>query len=254
MHALAVVPVAGAEERLETALMRILGRSAYEIRARIQNVGHPLFVTSFADAAAAADAHERLAAYNFETYLLGPLDTEADGGRFLVRRFELQGEKLLVESTGGERLALPYGSVELLLRGTRSVTSTQMQTVERSKFSAVNTVLTGGLVTSARVKVRQKVEREAREGFLHAYAPGLPPVVFRESWMQYMGLGANLKSTSLLNFLHTQGEIRQRSTGALYDERLLTRAIQANILGPALSPTRHLDLAISLLTRVLRKE
>lgn len=253
MHALAVVPVAGAEERLETALGRILGRSAYEIRARIPKAGQPVVLTSFADRATAEDACESLAAYGFETHLLGPQETESDPGRFLVRRFELRDEALVAESGVGERLEIPYAEVALLLRGTRAVTSSRMQTVERRKFSAVHTVLTGGLVTSVRTKVRQKTEQEAREGFLHAYAPGLPPVVFRESRLQYMGLGASLQSTGLLNFLHTQAEIRQRSTGALYDERLLTRAIQASILGPALSPTRHLDLAITLLARVLRE-
>lgn len=252
MHALTVVPVAGAEERLETALVRILGRSVYEMRTRLGKGNHPVVLTSFADRAAAEDAHERLEAYGFETYLLGPQETETEEGRFLVRRFELRDEVLVAQSTGGERLEVPYSAVELLLRGTRATASSQMETVEKRKFSALRTVLSGGLVTSARVKVREKVEQEAREGFLHVYASGLPPVVLREGRVQFGGLGEQLRSTRHENFLHAQDVIRQRSSRARYDDRLLTRAIQAKILGPALPPIRHLDLAISLLARVLR--
>lgn len=252
MDLLAVVPVAGAEERLEAALARVLGRSAYEVRSRTRHAAGPVVVASFADRGQAADIAESLAAYGFETHLVGAPEAESDARRFLVRRFELQEAALVAEAASGEGRTVPYAEVDLLLRGTYATTRTEMKNVERRRFSAARTLLTGGLVTSRTTITRREVQHEAREGFLHLYAAGREPLAFREGKLQYQGLGAELKPTRLLNFLHTIAQLQQRCPGALYDERLLTRGVQAQILGPALSPTRHLDLAISVLVRYLR--
>lgn len=253
MHVLAVVPVAGAEERLSTALSRILGRSVYEVSQRIGHGVGPVVVASFGDPTAARDADESLAAYGFETHLIGTSDAESDAGRFLVRRFAFTGDGIEAETGTGERLSVPYGGIQMVLRGTYAVANTELETVERRRFSAVRTLLSGGLVMSRTTKVSREVTHEERAGFLHVYASGRPPVVFREGQLQYQGLGAALKPTRALNFLHTVTEIQRRNPRAIYDERLLSRATQVQILGPSLPPLDHLDLAISLLVRFLAR-
>lgn len=46
--------------------------------------------------------------------------------------------------------------------------------------------------------------------------------------------------------------VRRLAAQARYDDRLLQRAGQARMLGPALNPESHLDLACEILARTLR--
>ena len=94
---------------------------------------------------------------------------------------------------------------------------------------------------------------EEREGFLHLYARGMPPLAWREDRLQYRSLGKALLPSRHANFAQVVAELRRRCPAAAYDERLATRAGQAQLLGPTLSTDDHLDVAISVLAAALRK-
>lgn len=70
--------------------------------------------------------------------------------------------------------------------------------------------------------------------------------------LTYESFGPRRQPSRAANFAVLVAELRRRCPAAVYDERLLTRAGQARVLGPALSPGEHRDVAITLLVRVLR--
>jgi hypothetical protein len=65
-------------------------------------------------------------------------------------------------------------------------------------------------------------------------------------------LGAALQQTRQANFSYLLEELRRHRADARYDDRLLTRAGQVQLLGPSLSPEQYLDIATSLLAKLLK--
>ena len=107
-------------------------------------------------------------------------------------------------------------------------------------------------MTTKSVKVTQQSRTDVREGFIYLYPGKLRPLVFLESELLYDSLGPALRPTRAANFAFVLEELRRRRPGAVYDDRLLSKAGQARLLGPMFEPERHLDIAISLLSRSLR--
>ena len=92
---------------------------------------------------------------------------------------------------------------------------------------------------------------EERRHFLLLHSGARPVLVFNEMELLYDGLGSARQLTRQANFLILIGELRRRSPAARFDERLLNRAGQVQLLGPAFSPEDHLPLAAALLARSL---
>jgi hypothetical protein len=76
-------------------------------------------------------------------------------------------------------------------------------------------------------------------------------VVFHATGLNYQSLGTALQPSVAANFAQLIERLRQAAPHARYDDRLANRAGRARILGPSLKD-RHLDIAVSLLARVLR--
>jgi len=95
-------------------------------------------------------------------------------------------------------------------------------------------------------------EAKDRERFLYIYAPDRQAVVFREYALQYDSLGRALQLSLAANFNHVVAELKRLSPDAMFDDRLLNRANQAQMLGPLFKPEEHLDIATSLLAKVFR--
>jgi hypothetical protein len=97
----------------------------------------------------------------------------------------------------------------------------------------------------------EQVTTEDRDDFIQLYCDGRPPVVFHATGLNYQSLGTALQPSVAANFLQLVERLRRGSPQARYDDRLANRAGRARILGPLLKD-RHLDIAVSLLARVLR--
>ena len=128
----------------------------------------------------------------------------------------------------------------------------ELQTTENRKFSAGRALMTGGLVASKTTRKLEKVTTEQRDDFLHLYGDGRPPLVFRASAVTYQSLGPALQPSISANFNYLVETLRRACVHAPYDERLTNRQARARVLGPSLTEN-HLDIAISLLARVLRR-
>ena len=250
MHIVAVHRLQGSEEELARKLAAALGITPYEARSRVRAPeGGPVIVARFAAAEPAAQCVRRLQEAGFSVLQLDTETAEENGEGTLVRRLRL-GEQALQAITREETpLTLPYAEVTLLLRGFGITSHTTTETTRERKFSLGRAIATQGLSTRKTVKKVEERTAEHREAFLHLYAPGRPPLLLRQGELVFEGAGAEQKLSREANFAHLCSELRRRCPAARWDERLLTRAGQAQLLGPGFAPETHLELAIALLAR-----
>lgn len=253
MNVVAIHYAPGKGEALVPALAEATDKTLYEVRARLSSPeGGPAVVANFGEIEPAWAFTGRLRVNGVVPILLTPEDVESDAQRFLVRTFHLGEEGVTATSRRGETAELPYREIDLILRGVRIEERVELQTTESRKFSPGRALMTGGLVASKTTRNLQQVRTEQRDDFLHLYAEGKPPLVFRASAVNYQSLGPALQPSVTANFSYLVDALRQAAPHAPYDERLTNRQARARVLGPSLTEN-HLDIAVSLLARVLRR-
>lgn len=239
MNIVAVHYAPGQGEAMVETLAGALDKTLYEARARLSAPeGGPVVVASFAEIEPAWVFAGRLRVNGIRPILLTPDDIESDAQRFLVRGFELGERGITAVSRRGETAEIAWRDVDLLLRGARIAKKVELED-------------TGGFqMTRARRQPRQ-VTREERDDFFHLYSMGHPPLVFRANELDYRSLGPALRPSASENFGLLLAELRRLLPHARYDERLVNRLSRARVLGPSLTED-HLDIAVSLVARVLR--
>lgn len=242
----------GGGERLVQPLAEALDKTVYETRARLSDPeGGPAVVASYAQIEAAWACAGRLRVNGIPPILLTPEEVETDARRFVVRAFELGERGVTAVSRRGETAEVPYGEIDLLLRGVRVDERTDVKTTEERKFSAGRALLTGGLMLTKTTRKLEQVTTEDREDFFHLYSQGRTPLAFRARSINYQSLGRALQPSTSANFAFLLEELRRSLPRARYDERLTSSHGRARVLGPGLGEG-HLDVAVSLLARVLR--
>jgi hypothetical protein len=241
------------EDRLSKALAAALGRTVYEARSRLRvPKGGPSIVAFFQDIEKAEDCAAKLRTNGFDTVILMHDEIESDKARFLARSLEFTVGSLSSESCQNQNIILPYRDIRLMLYGTGIIVRTETETVKERKFSMGRALMTSGLIMTKSTSREIQTEEEKRERFLYVYAPDRQMVVLRENALQYESLGKALQPSRTANFNYVVAELRKRCPDALFDDRLLNRGGQAQMLGPSFNPEEHLDLAVSLLAKVLR--
>ena len=253
MYIVAIDDLGEDREGIARALSEALGTIFYDalIRVRVPGKG-PLIVAAYAEKNIALEKTEKLRVAGFRTLVLGQDEVETDGESTIVRRFLFGDAGLEIEARTGDAVRIEYNLIDTIIRGTRIVQTTETETMKEQKFAAGRAILTGGLMMTKSVKINQQSRTDVREGFIYLYPGKLCPLVFLESELLYDSLGPALRPTRVANFAFVLEEIRRRCPGAVYDDRLLSKAGQARLLGPMFEPGRHLDIAVTLLSRSLR--
>jgi hypothetical protein len=238
-------------DALARTLAESLGKNLPEARTRLL-AGGPLVVASFLELEPATARADALRSRGIADLLvIRGSEIETDAGRCFARHFEL-GDRGLSVADRQRILEIPYGEIELLLRGTRLEAQTTRDKPSTREFSLARTVMSGGLMITRPVAAVRGSRAEERTGFLHLYAGERPVVALREVDLLFQSLGAELRLSRQANFQYLVAELRRRAPAAIYDERLVQRGGQVQLLGPGLSPDRHLDVALSVLARILR--
>ncbi len=251
MHVVAICSWKEETAELVQALAGALGITVFEARPRMIG-GGPSVVGSFADPEMAAALAKKLNMIGFATLVVDAAAVRGRAGHLNARRFELDERSLRIETGDGQRAEIPWLEIDLLLPGTSIVGSSETKTVTERKFSVGKTLLSGGIPLTKKIERQEEVVTEERGKVLYLYAGKLPPVFFSQNGMSYDGFGPAMKMSRELNFNHLLSELRRLSPGAGYDDRLLNRAGQVRVLGPALNPETNLDLAAEILARALR--
>ncbi len=250
MFAVVIDRVTGDVGEAARALASALDKTAYEVRPSLQVPGGgPAVVAVHAEAETASAVAARLRDSGFASGIVAVRDPLPD--LLVARRFDLGDSALGIESRESPSIAIAWTDVDVLLRGTRMTQVEHTETVRETKLSVGRTLLSDGLVnTRTETPTRTRTTTDGDE-FLLVFA-GPTVVALREHEMQYQSLGAALQPARSANFRHVLAEVRRQAAHASYDERLMRRATQAQILGPTLSPDDHLDLAAMLVAASLR--
>lgn len=243
----------GGGEPLAGGLADALGKTLYEARARLSAPeGGPAVVGNYAESEPAWAFAGRLRANGIAPILLPPEEVESDADRLLVRSFALGEHGIEAVARDGRTAAPAYREIALVLRGVRIDSRLMIARSEERKFSPLRAVVTGGMVVTKTTRRAEPVVTESREDFLHLYADGQPPLAFHAGALNYRSLGPDLQPSAAANFEYLADALRRVLPHARFDDRLTNRQARARLLGPSLTEN-HLDIAVSLLSRVLRR-
>jgi hypothetical protein len=251
MWVLAVRALEGPDAARIEALSSAIGITAYEARPRAFGLV-PHVVATFGQRPAADRAAEILEDAGMQPLLLGEDEMESDAGRVVARSFVLGPSDVRIVLRDGRTFDCAGADIALLLRGTRIRQDQRTEVTTERKLSVGKAVLTGGILLTKNKKKETTVSTEVREGFVYLYGVGLPDIVISETAVLYDGLGPAMAPTRAANFARLVTELRARAVGALYDERMLTRAGQAQVLGGVLAPEPFFDVATTVLSLSLR--
>jgi len=232
---------------LAQKLATVLRVTAFDARQRLVGKG-PVVVASFADPGLAESLLMALNQSGFQAFVLNAaLCTEKPN--FVVQHFVLEEDALRVADAGGDKGAITYSRIKLLLPALSMSGCTETNTVTERKFSMDKTLMAGGLPMTKKIQHKQVVSAEEREKVLYLCIGERARVVCPQNGMVYNGLGQNMRPSGEMNFNYLVAELRQRCPSAFYDDRLLRRAEQVKLLGPSLNPDNHLDLAVEILAK-----
>ena len=241
------------EEETAKNISNIMDILLYESRQKISN-GGPAILTSFADPNQAEDLASRLSQVGVPALVVDPVETRREQPLH-VSHFTIGPRSLQVETDDGEHYEIDYELIELLIVAMCNSGITQTTAViKERKFSFGKTLLAGGLPMSKTVKREMIVDIIERDKAIWIYARGHKTMIFNRGRLNYEGLGETMQLTRNLNFKHLKTELRRLAPQAGYDDRLLRRAEQVQLLGPNLDPDFDLDLAFDILARCLRPE
>lgn len=235
------------------ALASALGITSYEASVRLRVPGSgPLVIATFGERSAADETSLKLEVSGLTTVMISDEENTSAQKGFPVRTFRFNEHTLHAESRQKETLAVDYQKIFLIIRGMGMKQETSTETTTEQKFDIGKAILTGGLIMSKTVKTTEQKITEEREGFLFVYAEGILPLVFREGALDYSSLGPALQPSRLANFTTLLAEIRRRSPQARFDDRLISKPGQVQLLGPLLDAHKYIGVALELLVRVLR--
>jgi hypothetical protein len=253
MHVVVICRWKEETPELVQALALTLGITAFEARPRL-NGGGPAVAAGFADPERAQALAKKLDQIGFETLVIDSAMVRGRAGHFIVRRFELYERSLRIETGDGQQADIPWQEIDLFIPATSIVEYSGTKTITEHKLSLGKTMLYGGIPMTKKIEHKEEVSTEERGKVLYLYACRRQPAFFSQNGMSYDGLGPAMKMSRELNFNHLVSELRRFAPRAVFDDRLVNRAGQVRMLGPALKPEISLDLAAEILARTLRRE
>lgn len=250
MNIIAVYDVGKDIEEAAKTLAAVFGKTAYEMRLRLLvSETEPLVVALILDKQKAEETVAALTRKGVNAFVLSKDEIELDKKRFFARTFELNNDFFRVESRQGQNIDLNYSSIKTMLFGSSISVHSEKEVVKDKKFSIGRTLMTQGLIRNKTVKRQVRTDEQTRERFLHIFSPDCPTVVLKENSLLYNSLGREMQATRAANFTYLVKELKKRSPGANFNDRLLSRSGQSQMLGAMLTPEEHLDIAITLLAR-----
>lgn len=232
------------------ALAGALGIMAFEARQRLIG-GGPAVVASFAEQQQARELADKINRIGIKTLIVDAAPVRLRDCFVSVHRFEFAERGLQIETGSGQQEIRPYAEMELLLTGTSVVGYSETKTVVEKKFSLGKTLLSGGIPMTKKVERQEEVSSEGSEQLLYLYGHDRPAAFFSLNSLNYDGFGKEMKLSRTLNFAQLISQLRLHATGAVFDDRLLSRISQTRLLGSVQGRAASLDLAAEILARCL---
>ena len=148
------------------------------------------------------------------------VDPEAADAPIVARSFELGPAQVTFFARDGGETEVSYGDIRLILRGMRMSSGFSVRTEIERKFSLGTALLTQGLKMTKTEKKEVRTETTTPFHAAMVYGPW-GSLLLDEAELTYQSLGPALKPSRLENLSTLVGELRKRSSVAVYDDRLL---------------------------------
>jgi hypothetical protein len=249
----AIAELRGALDAEATALAADLGCTAYDARMLLAP-GLPAIVRSTADRQHALDLLARIRARGHGAVACDASAVVGSTTMVSMRHFRLGPEAVTLGDLPEERL--PYVDAAVLIAAVhRSRSDTATKTRER-QLSVGRALITSGLSMTKTVHKESHATREQREGVLYVFRrSGATPWLLREHGTTWSGHGGPLAPSESENFRITVAALRERTPGAAFDDRLVSRRAteRATVSGSiqTTTVTTSTDAAVDLLAHVL---
>jgi len=229
------------------------GMSRYDAAFRLRVAGKiPVVVGAYGLPSDAEAVSRKLTSAGFKTVVMDRNERKSLGEPFSARTFSFEDQLLRVASRKKEEITVEYGKVDLIIYG-RGITSETETIIEKSrKLSLGRAVMTSGLMMTKKEEKHRENVTEESEGFIYLYDSEKAVIVFRENEVDYSSLGGAMKPTRFANIAFIAGELKRRCGNASYDDLLLNKNVQKQILGPLFDPEVDLDIAVSLIAAASR--
>lgn len=218
MHIVAIGELRGTVDDAIRPLASDLGTTPYELRLTL-NAGFPAVVLVTVDEALSTAAVAAIAKHGHVPVFCVRGDVVPSSRMTLLRGFKFTSGGLVAHTGSDEEL--PYEDIAVMLRAMHRSTTETTETVKERKLRPVMAIASGGLVMSKTTTRTVTSSTAQNEQVLYIFRrSGAPPWLLRERSAQYVGLGTELKPTSLENFNNTIHRLQKLAPHASYDERL----------------------------------
>jgi hypothetical protein len=197
-----------------------LSTTLYELKLTI-TAGFPAVVLATVDEARAMHAIATIRHHGHRAVMCNRSTMVASSAMTSLRDFHFEPDALLAGPPSAERLL--YTDVLGLFRASHRTTATSTHEVKERKLQPGMAIATGGLILTKTTKKEVTTKTETREQVLYIFRKsGAAPWILHERGAKYMGLGPDLRPTSLENFNTTTRRLRDLAPQAVYDERLMS--------------------------------
>jgi hypothetical protein len=203
------------------AAVKVLGDLAGQVPAesRMRLAGEPPLVVARLEDVDADVLAAKLRALGLAA-LAVPVDVPSDEARLVARSFAFETAFLELSPRSGEPTRIPYGDIDLLLRGVRVHRGSVTRVETTRKFDVVRAVVTQGLKMTKVEKREVTKQTEDPEHFLLIYAGEWCGALYEEEVL-FQSLGKDLQPSRLANLGFITDKLRRLAPQARYDERLL---------------------------------
>jgi hypothetical protein len=217
----AITELHGPVEDEVAPLAADMGATAYDARLLLA-AGTPAVVKTTPDKAVALDLLGKLRSRGHGAVACDASAVVSSEDMVAMRRPRLEPDAVALDDRPGERL--PFADVLALLPAVhqrRVDTATQTR---ETKLSMGRAMMTGGMAFTKTVKTNTRNTSEERDVVLYVFRrSGAPPWLLRERGTVWTGLGLPLAPSEGENYRLAVAALRERASGATFDDRLMTR-------------------------------
>lgn len=145
----------------------------------------------------------------------------SDEDRTVARSLAIAASGVTFTPRSGDPLAVAWPDVLAVLRGARASRSDVERTERSKRLSLGAAVATGGLVVTRMSTRTVRSSEESVEQVILVYARDGRAALLAEHELAFSCLGPRMSPSSTANMAELARTLRERATGAYYDERLL---------------------------------
>lgn len=219
MDVVALVGLARNAEEEAPALAADLGLTTYET-AMMLRAPLPVIVLRSEDRARTLDVLGRIRSRGNIAVACDLEQVVSSEEMFQPKSFRFERGDLVGIGSGEER-RMSLVDIAALLRANHLTRTEDIVKTPERKLSLGRAALTGGILMTRRAEREQKRVTDEREAVLYVFGLDDVPWLLRSKHLRYDGLAQDMRRSKVENFEVLVRTLRERSSSAIFDTRLL---------------------------------